>query len=332
MVSKRAMLLATSVFLAVGICMAQSVRADGDSTSVCELGDGWQQVQAPERSSGLGVRNEGLNLAISEAWLPRGRLYAVGIYGLYASDDCGSQWSQLYGSPPPYASALYVQSVAADPVGRVVMSHMLPNDASFGVSNDDGVTWEWMLPRFGAVLQGGLSVSPAGRLYARSSGATSRGGANAFGFADDGGKTWTVFWHQTKPVRFAADPLYKEIVYSVDELRSSEALGREYSILRSMDSGATFHPWSQVQELPGALAVSVDGSRFWFASYGQHLWQSRDAGQSWHIMEAMPFTDPKQLAVSPHDPRVLYAVSGDGNIWVYREPDAAPAQVPPVGE
>jgi hypothetical protein len=72
--------------------------------------------------------------------------------------------------------------------------------------------------------------------------------------------------------------------------------------------------------------VSVDGSRFWFASFSQHLWQSRDKGQSWQILDTMPFTDPKQLAVSPHDPRVLYAVSGDGNIWVYREPDATPVQ------
>ena len=46
----------------------------------------------------------------------------------------------------------------------------------------------------------------------------------------------------------------------------------------------------------------------------------------------MPFSDPKQLAVSPHDPRVLYAVPGDGYIWVYREPDsrASPAAVTPA--
>jgi hypothetical protein len=40
----------------------------------------------------------------------------------------------------------------------------------------------------------------------------------------------------------------------------------------------------------------------------------------------MPFTDPRQLAVGPHDPRVLDAVSGDGNIRVYRKPDTIPAR------
>ena len=89
-----------------------------------------------------------------------------------------------------------------------------------------------------------------------------------------------------------------------------------------------FQAWSEVDEPTGALAVSVDGSRFWFVSYSQHLWQSRDQGQSWQIMDTMPFSDPKQLAVSPHDPRVLYAVSCDGYIWVYREPDATPVQLP----
>jgi len=95
-----------------------------------------------------------------------------------------------------------------------------------------------------------------------------------------------------------------------------------------LDSGSTFHPWSEVQEIPGAVAVSNDRSRFWFASHGQHLWQSRDNGLTWQRLDIMPFKDPRQLAVSPHDPRILYAVSGDGYIWVYREPDHAPTQIP----
>src|SRR5262249_25523656 len=98
-----------------------------------------------------------------------------------------------------------------------------------------------------------------------------------------------------------------------------------YQLLRSVDGGASFQPWSSVDELPGALAVSVDGSRFWFASYAQHLWQSRDKGQTWHSLDTMPLSDPKKLAVSPHDPRILNAESGDGYIWVYREPGDEPA-------
>jgi hypothetical protein len=94
----------------------------------------------------------------------------------------------------------------------------------------------------------------------------------------------------------------------------------------SVDRGATFQPWSEVDEVPGVVAVSADASRFWFASYGQHLWQSRDDGRSWQNLGALPYTDTRQLAVSPLDPGVLYAVSGDGHIWVYREPDATPVQ------
>ena len=41
------------------------------------------------------------------------------------------------------------------------------------------------------------------------------------------------------------------------------------------------------------------------------------------------FEEPRgELVVSPHDPGLLYAVSGDGNLWVFREPSDAPAQVP----
>ena len=48
---------------------------------------------------------------------------------------------------------------------------------------------------------------------------------------------------------------------------------------------------------------------------GQTLWAIRENG----------------LAVSPHDPNALCAINDLGELWVYREPDAAPEQIPYAG-
>lgn len=49
----------------------------------------------------------------------------------------------------------------------------------------------------------------------------------------------------------------------------------------------------------------------------------------WNLWQPLLFASAiRDIAVSPHDPRVVYAVSGDGYLWVYREPAATPAQLP----
>jgi len=322
-----------SGLLAVGFLFLTNVGAvRGAFLLDCTFVEGWQKLSTPEDPSRPEVDRQmqvgGQNTAIAESWIPMGRLYIGGMFGLYQSDDCGVSWIQIYGSQPPNNSALYVQAVATDVTGRLFMSRSIVSSTSLSISNDDGASWMAAPVKFGLVTQGGLSTSGGHRLYARARGGTIVGGPYAFGYTDDGGGSWTVMWHQIGPEKFMADPIDANIVYSVDLLQSDSTemhlSDARYFMRRSVDRGASFQDWSHAVERPGALAASIEASRFWFASYGQHLWQSRDRGESWQILETMPFQDPRQLAVSPHDPRILYAVSGDGNIWVYREPDPTP--------
>jgi hypothetical protein len=310
----------------------QSRDTRNDGPPECTFVDGWQQLRGPEDPSHpAAARNlqiGGRNSTLAEAWVPPGRLYVGGMFGVYQSEDCGVNWSQIFGSLPPVDSAYYVQAIVSDLTGRLFLSYVTISGTSLRISNDGGATWADAPVRFGLVTQGGLSSSGGHRLFARAQGGTLVGGPYAFAYTDDGGQTWSVMWHQLGPEKFTSDPTDPDVLYSVDlypsDLAASRASQAGYALRRSVDRGASFQYWSRVEEQPGALAASVDASRFWFASYGQHLWQSRDSGQSWQILDTMPFQDPRQLAVSPHDPRILYAVSGDGYIWVYREPDPTP--------
>ena len=287
---------------------------------------------------------------VAVSWTRPSQLYAGAVWGLYVTDSCGSTWEQVFGYSPPTLASSLAQAVATDPSGRTYVS-MWGNTSqtTIHIRPDDTRTWA-AVDGYGGkifpVATGGFSVSAAGRIYAQVVSTSSIRNAEAFGYSDDGGVTWTIRRGIVLP-RVDADPLDRTVLYAFGwrepqqpppgatpgippDLLSSAP---PYPLIRSSDSGVTFQPWSQVDERPGELAVSADGSRFWIASYNQHLWQSRDRGQSWQILDAMPFSDPRQLAVHPHDPRLLYAVSGDGYIWVYREPDrpassAAAAQIP----
>lgn len=151
-------------------------------------------------------------------------------------------------------------------------------------------------------------------------------GTDGFGYTDDWGQTWSMRWRirdseVVVPDAFAADPLDRDVVYAVMSFAYNYNNPPPYSLVRSADAGVTFEPWSSIGEAPVAMAVSTDGSRIWLASAGRHLWQSHDVGAAWQAIAEMPFDEPRQIAVSPRDPRILYAISGDGYLWVYREPD-----------
>jgi photosystem II stability/assembly factor-like uncharacterized protein len=330
-----------ALFAAYSLTSAASRASDVSHASGC-LGEvAWRQLVSPEDpGSARGTAAWGHMTTMAATWIPQGRLYAGGGRALYQSDDCGATWKTVLEYAPPARAALLITAVAGDPTGRIYVMSAGQQVKSLQVSLDDGATWRMLndAGRSIPVPQGGLVMSPTGRLYVRTAPLQGVVNADGFGFSDDAGESWSISRGNPGPASFAADAMDPGTIYAVGRLRYQssppqptpgipvERLSQSppYELVRSVDSGRTFQPWSAVEELPGAIAVSVDGSRFWFASYGQHLWQSRDKGQTWQILDDMPFQDPKQLTVSPHDPRILYAVSGDGHIWVYREPDPTP--------
>lgn len=324
----------------------RAAHADG---LACDWDIGWSRIPIPteaaQSASGPPPSVRARSTGVLDAFWDPGALYVAGQEGLFRTTDCGANWRQLFGYPSSDASLVLVTAVATDSPRRLYVSaYGSVNERTLYVSEDAGMSWGSILVdrRTIVVREGGLAASSSGRLYAASTANTVFRGESGFGYTEDGGKSWIIRWGQEIPGMMFVDPVRVDVIYAVDKFvfQGSRRVATPgipveriphpppYHLVRSADSGASFQAWSQVDELPGAIAVSVDNSRFWFASYSQHLWQSRDHGQSWQIMDTMPFTDPKQLAVSPHDPRVLYAVSGDGYIWAYREPDVSPPQLP----
>lgn len=335
----RCILASLLVTVFVGVVQTPADATAVHSTSqVCPSVDSWSEISGPIDPRAIDRQDQNSVLSIAVDHTDVDRIYAGAVWGLYLTSNCGSSWEQIFGHPVSERAATYARAVSIDSSGRTFVAGY--TEATLFVRSSANDTWRAVTvdgSRLYGVATGGL-VSSGARLYVKTASSGTVLNANGLGYSDDGGANWIMKKDFIVPSPFVVDSTDPTVVYAVGSMMTTshppqptpgipvERLVQlpPYSLIRSVDSGASFLSWSEVQELPGAVAVSVDRSRFWFASYAQHLWQSRDAGASWQIVAEMPFTDPQQLAVSPHDPRILYAVSGDGHIWVYREPDAGP--------
>jgi hypothetical protein len=308
----------------------------------CPFQSGWSHLTPPEDPTLVqGAPGWGRVYAVAESRVPRRRLYVGGVNGLYRSDDCATTWYQYQSGLIPTNGYRTFFAITIDLTGRVFATTSPTLFGPLYRSDDGGETWTSMDVaglRIVPATQGGLLYSPSGRLYVQTMSSASVRNGEAFAYSDDDGQSWTQTTRSQIHPSFAVDPNDPATIYAVnwptrtpsppsrpspDSPTESARPTPQYRLLRSTDTGASYQDWAPVEELPGAMAVSIDASRYWLASFEEHLWQSRDKGQTWQMLDMMPFTDPKQIAVSPNDPRVLYAVSGDGNIWVYREPDPA---------
>jgi photosystem II stability/assembly factor-like uncharacterized protein len=94
-------------------------------------------------------------------------------------------------------------------------------------------------------------------------------------------------------------------------------------LLRSRDAGTTYEDLAAFLSPVSALAMSVDGSRLWVAVATGELYRSADRGTSWDRVIDTPYQGRLiSLCASPQDPRLFFAVSSQGELWAYREPDA----------
>lgn len=339
--------IAVFVGLLVATLWTFSPHAVGNlaAQTTCGFADGWHQVSAPEDPTLVpGAPGWGRVYAVAESSVPRGRLFVGGVNGLYRSDDCSATWHKYQSESKPTDTYRSFFAITINLNGRVIAAGSPTLFGPLYRSDDGGETWSPMDVAGQQIVpasQGGLLYSPSGRLYVQTMSSATVLNGEAFAYSDDDGQSWTQTTRSKVHPSFAVDPNDPATIYAVNwpihrpppPTSSSSNVPTEpmahvsqYRLLRSMDSGASYQDWAPVEELPGAIAVSIDASRYWLASFEDHLWQSRDKGQTWQMLDMMPFRDPKQLAVSPSDPRVVYAVSGDGNLWVYREPGSTPDQ------
>jgi photosystem II stability/assembly factor-like uncharacterized protein len=170
--------------------------------------------------------------------------------------------------------------------------------------------------------------------------------------SDDGGDTWRRLPGATRPdrvtmsfpcrvMRLAVDASRPEAVYAAIEVGGA---------MRSVDAGETWedcsaglealaerpHLRSRIQSdtdaegMLDAHALCVSGARpdTVFLAVRMGLFHSPDRGQTWHDMQVgrfSPLTYARDVRVSPHDPRTLYAClspasrSRDGSLYRSRD-------------
>jgi photosystem II stability/assembly factor-like uncharacterized protein len=170
--------------------------------------------------------------------------------------------------------------------------------------------------------------------------------------SEDGGETWRRLPRAVQPqrltmsfacrvMRLAVEPGQPDAVYAGMEVGG---------VMRSLDGGDTWEDCSEelvrLAERPQlrsriqsdsesegmldghALAVSAAAPGTVFLAVRMGLFRSDDRGRSWQDLEVRrfsPLTYARDLRVSPHDPRTLYAClspaarSQDGSL--YRSPD-----------
>jgi photosystem II stability/assembly factor-like uncharacterized protein len=166
--------------------------------------------------------------------------------------------------------------------------------------------------------------------------------------SDDGGETWRRLPRAVQPdrvkmsfacrvMRLAADPTHPDEVYAALEVGG---------VMRSLDAGESWddcsadlvklaerpHLRSRIQSdsetegmLDGhALCVSTARPGGVMLAVRMGLFRSDDRGASWHDLEIRrfsPLTYARDVRVSPHDPRLLYAClspaarSQDGSLY-----------------
>ncbi|HET7342362.1 MAG TPA: hypothetical protein VFL90_12950 [Methylomirabilota bacterium] len=276
-------------------------------------------------------------MAKSDLFVGAGRFTAGTLSGLFRQAAGDDRWTPISKGLPEPAS---VQAVTVHPTERDVV--FAGTQDGVYRSGDGGATWArtgcprglevWSVtvhPRDGRVVYAG--TSPVGVLR-----------------SEDGGQTWTRLPSAVQPERlkmaFACRVMRIAIVPgSPDEIYAGlEVAGA----MRSLDGGEHWtdcsadlvaladkpHLKSKIQSdsfAEGmldahALAVSEAAPGSVFLAVRMGLFQSDDRGAHWRDMEVgrfSPLTYARDVRVSPHDPRTLYAClspaarSEDGSLY-----------------
>jgi photosystem II stability/assembly factor-like uncharacterized protein len=305
-VEKCALVLVT-LLLAGAQLLNGSVPALGQEQA-CPVAGGWTQLAAPppviSPSTGQPFGVGSIAAAANEQGFV---LYAGGYAGLHRSTDCGGSWEPVPVSPPAglRASSPRVWAVAVDPAGRIYVSKqagpILP-------SSDGGATWSGVQMLSNAI---GAAVAPGAPSYAILLGRFLT--PTALLRTTAGGISWERVALAAASV-VAADALDPDIVYLGYGPGAGSLTGALY---RQSVDGQARHQLAQFEAHVSALAMSEDASRFWLGTGDGWLSRSVDRGDHWAPIAPVPAGSAiTGLAVSPADPMLVFAVAGDGSIWV----------------
>ena len=289
-------------------------------TAPCPPDDGWTRLSDTGELGSSGQPRSGRaafpdTLAVD--WKHDGWLLTSGQIDLYASATCGAAWVPVRFVPTDGSrAARQVAALAIDPIGRIYVGSGSNIQGLDRVSEDGGQTW-----RTSPILTNHLAASPSspGTVYGFAN-VRANTGFTKFGRTTDGGLTWQVWDARRIDAPPGVAPYVWESKLVVDP-RDSETIYCPMfgTILRSVDGGRTFSSFMEIGNSVSALALSIDGARWWVAARDDSLYTSTDSGASWLPVSLPEPLNIEQLVASPHDPRVVFAIT-DRGAYAYRLP------------
>lgn len=285
-----------------------------------DAGETWDSLGMPEHY----IR------ALAVAPAPVGA-FLLGSYGcgVLESLDAGRTWV------PSNAGLIntYVNAIAVDPEEpRTLYAGMRSAgyDPCGGVSKSTDGGLSWSAGNFSALPVYSLAIDPAAHqtIYAGTAGVVN------LLKSTDGGRSW----QRPRPGYFGL--LTSALVIDPKETGTIYAVVGDYlttqHVFKSTDGGNNwqrsegglpFRQYFQVFDL-AVSASKLFASRALFAATSSGVFRSLDGGTSWQLSSAgIPSRwFVSSLAISPNDPRVLYA--GVGFSGVYRSTDAGDSWAP----
>jgi photosystem II stability/assembly factor-like uncharacterized protein len=257
-----------------------------------------------------------------------------GVFRQHVGED---RWEQLAKGLPEKTNVHAITVHPTNPDTVFIGTHEGPYR-----STDRGERWEKLnFPERAEVWSITVHPNDARRIYA---------GTSPVGVfrSDDGGDSWrklpelvhsdsVKMSFPARVMRLAIDPAQAESIYATLEVAG---------VMRSLDGGESWSDCSagllKLSELPHlkskiqsdteaegmmdghALAVSAATPNTVYLAVRMGLFRSEDRGTSWQDMQVSrfsPLTYARDVRVSPHDPRTLYAClspaarSEDGSLW-----------------
>lgn len=278
-------------------------------------GETWKKI-----TNGLPTELVGkANLAVTAA--NPSRIYALVEAqpggGLYRSEDAGESWKLISANPQMITRPFYYVALAADPTNANVV---YGGAESFFKSMDGGATWQSMRTPHGDNHD--MWISPAdGNVMIQSN----DGGANV---STDGGRTWSTQMNQPTSEIYGVwlDNEYPYRLYGAQQDASTV-------IVPSASPGAG---QPEFRSGPGCetgpiIPHPTNPDTVYGSCKGQYEWMNLKTGltkQYWIGAQSLYGNDAKDLifrfqrvspmALSPHDPRVLYY----GSQYLHRTRDA----------
>ncbi|MGB9006098.1 MAG: hypothetical protein WCB96_10275 [Candidatus Aminicenantales bacterium] len=297
---KRIIYLALTFFYLASFAWSQTTPSDKPAA-------GKKNLLTPETLAGLAFRNIGpavMSGRISDIAIhPKTRrvwYVAVGSGGVWKTENAGTAWTPIFDDQGSYS----IGCLTLDP-------------------NNPDVVWV------------GTGENVSGRHV---------GYGDGIYKSLNGGKTWTNMGLRASEhiARILVDPRHSNVVYAAAE-GPLWSPGGERGLYKSIDGGRTWKLFLEISQDTGAASVELDPSNpdiLYAAAYQRRrsvaafmaggpesgIYKSEDAGQSWRrLTVGLPKGDMGKigLAVSPQDPRVVYATieAGPEECGFYRSSD-----------